>query len=236
LVSAITFSAVSRSEWVVVEIWTVTPVGPLVALFASSDPSAKLVSTVAIAALGPPSVPLMTSVRPGWPSLKTTTGCAGGGGVVDLLAEGAGAALNQCDLAGDVEAVEVGGLTARRRAGLRRRRDRQVDRHELGRDLATAGELGRREVLALLEHGRIGRDPLEHRRRVLKEGVEVKRLAGHLPSPFAVVAIWLVRWLEQDPQGADLRRHPRPVGGAPDDRRRQRREPRRRLARLRRIG
>ena len=64
-VSAITFSVVRFSECVVVSMWTVVPVAPLVTPLASSLPSAKLVSTVGIAAFGPPSVPSMTSVRPG---------------------------------------------------------------------------------------------------------------------------------------------------------------------------
>ena len=64
-VSAITFSVVRFSECVVVSMWTVTPVAPLVTPLANSLPSANLVSTVGIAAFGPPRVPKITSVRPG---------------------------------------------------------------------------------------------------------------------------------------------------------------------------
>ncbi len=69
--SAITFVVWRVSEFVEVTTWTVT--GPAWVRLVERRPSAKLSPTTGIVTVGPPSVPMDRSVRPGWPSLKMIT-------------------------------------------------------------------------------------------------------------------------------------------------------------------
>ena len=94
-----------------------------------------------------------------------------------LLAEGAGAALDQCDRSSR-KAVEVGCRAAARSATRRRDHD-PACRNEAGGDIIATGVVHRRELAVLQIRPRRRARPLEDRRRRLFEAIEDEVLDGH---------------------------------------------------------